>query len=175
MDEHVWPLIDQEGHEFTQAEFHATIRAQWRQYPDGYLVQQVQQAQQAQENAQGELVFQWPAPPQEWPIPGNQLQLTDTYLLDMVERCMLRGQFLWARGLGWLRWTGLVWASVDAGIVHVHLGRGFQAWLAICASPPPGPDGVPRASADHEVLTRIVPLLDGPGSSGLLISCTGTR
>ena len=162
MDEHVWPLIDQEGHEFTQAEFHATIRAQWRQYPDGYLVQQVQQAQQAQENAQGELVFQWPAPPQEWPIPGNQLQLTDTYLLDMVERCMLRGQFLWARGLGWLRWTGLVWASVDAGIVHVHLGRGFQAWLAICASPPPGPDGVPRASADHEVLTRIVPLLDGP-------------
>ena len=121
MYEKVWPLIDQSqgGHEFPAEEFEATIRAQWRQYPDGVL----RAIADAEEHTES----------QEWPIPASVLELSDAYVADTVERCCLRGKFLWARGLGWLRWTGLVWATIDIGIVHDHLARGFREWYATAA------------------------------------------
>lgn len=137
MYEHVWPLIDQgQGvHEFPAEEFEATIRAQWRQYPDGVL----RAIEVVEEHAEST----------EWPIPGSILELSDAYVADTVERCCLRGKFLWARGLNWLRWTGLVWATVDIGIVHDHLGRGFREWYAISA----------RRGAEPAVLAKMSTLL----------------
>jgi len=50
------------------------------------------------------------APPQ---IPDTEDRFTDARLAEAVANDVLDGRYLWAAGLGWLRWDGRVWISED--------------------------------------------------------------
>ena len=167
MREHIWPLIDpvQGGHEFSEDEFEAIIHAAWRQWPDGILAS----VEGAERNA--------PPPGQEeqpqygamggparvtcgycggvvhapWPHGKDLhgLDLTDVYLSLQVVHCCLAGAFLWARGMGWLRWTGMTWKLVDAGVVHDAVASGFRDWYAHAA----------KSEGDNQILGKMATLL----------------
>ena len=127
MYEHVWPLIDQGqgGHGFPAEEFEGIIEHAWRAYPDG-AEENLRQAGQNQAVAGNAIELRPPA----------SIELTDSYLVKHVARWVLNSPWTqaprlrWARGLGWLLWTGLVWMSVDDSYVRNQVREFFAFWYA---------------------------------------------
>lgn len=126
MYDHVWPLIDQAqgGHEFTEQEFEDTITHAFRAYPDGH--EQAQQQIAANQEAARDAAVLRP--------PASGIDLTDAYLVSHVRTWVLNDfrtgapRLRWARGLGWMLWTGLVWLPVDDGYVRNKLREFFALW-----------------------------------------------
>src|SRR5713101_7806155 len=48
----------------------------------------------------------------------NDYIFTDAHIAERMTDDALRGKFLFARGLGWLEWTGTRWRRTDASVVQ---------------------------------------------------------
>jgi D5 N terminal like len=89
----VWPIIDQDGHPYTEAEFEADIEDVFTRYEEG-------------------------TPPSIAPDPSDAFLgagegLTDAQLSAEVARARLDGRYRWTSELGWLTWTGKQWLRTN--------------------------------------------------------------
>jgi hypothetical protein len=94
----VWPKLDQNrgGHPYTEAELEADVRDAFTRYNDGPSWE----------------YRQTPAVPDETavdPFDGAGEGLNDAMLCAEVAKNVMAGRYRWARGLGWLAWTGIHW------------------------------------------------------------------
>jgi D5 N terminal like len=94
----VWPKLDQtrNGHPYTSDELESDIRDAFTRYDDG--------PSEKYRPTQPTVVD-----PETDPFDGAGEGLNDAMLCAEVAKNVLTGRYRWARGLGWLAWTGIRW------------------------------------------------------------------